>query len=206
MGLNEFAGYLAVSLAALASGYLAATYGPLPQPFYPGIAFAVLGLLLSLLFARDTRVHAEHEAATAAPSAGLPRRQQTPSFLQVVLLTSWKDRALFAACQAGAVNNLNDGVVWGLAPLFLAGAGLPISLVGVLAATYPGVWAVGQLATGALSDRWGRKGMIVLGMGVQALGIGLLAAGHGFGVWMGGMVLLGLGTAPGLPHLAGRCL
>jgi MFS family permease len=203
MGLNEFAGYLAVSLAALLTGYLAGAYGLRPAPFYPGIAFAVLGLLLSGLFVRETQPHARLEAELrAGPSdpGGLnPGRK--PSFAQILLLTSWKDRALFASSQAGMVNNLNDGMVWGLVPLFLAGAGLPLEGIGLVAAVYPGVWGISQLLTGALSDWLGRKWMIASGMWVQALGIGLFIAGRAFPFWLGGSILLGIGTALVYPTL-----
>jgi MFS family permease len=200
MGLNEFAGYVAVSLAALASGYLAATYALRPQPFYLGIVFAVAGLLLSVLFVRDSRAHAREEeklvdgrgAATAGPRA---------SFREIVVLTSWKDRALSAASQAGMVNNLNDGLAWGLFPLHFAAAGLSVERVAVLAAIYPGVWGVAQLGTGALSDRLGRKGMIVAGMWMQAVGLALVLVGYGFAWWAAAMGLLGLGTALVYPAL-----
>ncbi len=214
MGLNEFAGYLAVSLSALATGYLAAAYGLRPVPFYPGIAFAVLGLLLSLFFVRETHAHARHEAVlTKVPSVpSVPQSTRDlkelggtegthPSFAQILLLTSWKDRALFAASQAGMVNNLNDGLVWGLVPIFLAGAGLPLEQVGLIAAAYPGVWSISQLLTGALSDRWGRKWLIAAGMWIQAVGIGVFVVGQGFGVWLSGAILLGLGTALVYPTL-----
>ena len=203
MGLNEFAGYLAVSLSALLTGYLAATYGLRPAPFYPGIAFAALGLLLSVFFVAETRGHARQEAqARPPPSNPDPERAQNDlSFAQILLLTSWKDRALFASSQAGTVNNLNDGMVWGLVPIFLAGAGLPLEQVGVIAAVYPGVWGMSQLLTGALSDRWGRKWMIVAGMWVQALGISLFVVGKSFLPWISGSVLLGTGTALVYPTL-----
>ncbi|MBI4791067.1 MAG: MFS transporter [Chloroflexi bacterium] len=195
MGLNEFAGYIAVSLSALATGYLAATYGLRPVPFLPGIAFAVLGLLLSVLFVHETRGHARQEAIDKG-TEGNPL-----SFARILLLTSWKDRALFAASQAGMVNNLNDGMVWGLVPIFLAGAGLPLEQVGIIAGIYPGVWGLSQLVTGALSDRWGRKWMIVAGMWVQAIGIAAFVIGKTFGVWLIGAVLLGIGTALVYPTL-----
>jgi MFS family permease len=198
MGLNEFAGYLAVSLSALASGYLAAAYGLRPAPFVPGLVFALLGLGLSAFAVRETRAHARQEAVTLTAGA---HAANAPSFAQILLLTSWKDRALFAVSQAGMVNNLNDGMVWGLLPLFLFGKGLSLEQVGLIAATYPGVWGLSQLLTGALSDRWGRKGMIAAGMWVQAVGIGLFVAGFGFGVWIGGAVVLGLGTAMVYPTL-----
>ncbi|MBI3954321.1 MAG: MFS transporter [Chloroflexi bacterium] len=204
MGLNEFAGYLAVSIMALATGYLAATHGLRPAPFFPGIAFAALGLLFSVFLVRETRPYARAEAQSAAaaqPPSGPRAEPARPSFAHILLLTSWKDRALFAVSQAGMVNNLNDGMVWGLLPLFLAGAGLPLGQVGAIAAVYPGVWGVSQLATGALSDRWGRKWMIVAGMWVQAAGIALFVVGGGFWPWIGGSVLLGLGTALVYPTL-----
>ncbi len=131
LGLNEFAGYLAVSLSALFTGYLAAAYGLRPVPFLPGLAFALLGLLLSAIFVRETRAHALHELARSdrppvppIPSNPLEQRTEgTLPFAEVVRLTSWKDRALFAASQAGLVNNLNDGMVWGLLPVLLVGGG-----------------------------------------------------------------------------------
>jgi MFS family permease len=198
MGLNEFAGYLAVSLSALATGYIAATYALRPQPFYLGIAFALLGLVFSVLFVRETHEHAREEArqVTQANNKG-----EKPSFAQILLITSWKDRALFAASQAGMVNNLNDGMVWGLLPLFLAGAGLSIERIGLIAAVYPGVWGLGQLATGALSDRLGRKWMIAAGLWVQAVGIIMIVAARGFGMWITAAALMGLGTALVYPTL-----
>jgi MFS family permease len=199
MGPNEAAGYGALSLAALASGYLAAAYALRPQPFYLGVAFALAGLILSVFFVRETHGHARHES-TLLNGRAVPTADQ-PSFAQILLLTSWKDRALFAASQAGMVNNLNDGLAWGLFPLFFAAAGLTIPQIGVLAAIYPGVQGLAQLGTGALSDRLGRKGLIVAGMWVQAVGIGLVMLTQGFGPWAGAMVLLGLGTALVYPTL-----
>jgi len=224
MGLNEFAGYVAVSLSALASGYIAAIYGLRPFPFLPGIAFAVSGLLLSALFVRETRGHARHEARIHVPALGSqaadsvvpsPALNQAasqppiatasgatqPSFAQILLLTSWKDRALFAASQAGMVNNLNDGMIWGLIPIFLAGLGLPLEQVAIVAALYPGVWGISQLVTGALSDRWGRKWLIAAGMWVQAAGIVLFVIGGNLTAWLTAAVLLGLGTAFVYPTL-----
>jgi MFS family permease len=197
MGLNEFAGYGAVSLAALASGYLAATYALRPQPFFLGVVFALAGLLLSVLFVRESHGHARHEAELVGRDADA----QQPSFAHIMLLASWKDRALFASSQAGMVNNLNDGMAWGLFPLYFATAGLGVEQVGILAAIYPGVWGVTQLGTGALSDKLGRKGMIVAGMWVQAAGIVLILLTRGFVPWALGMVLLGLGTALVYPTL-----
>jgi MFS family permease len=194
MGLNEFAGYVAVSLAALASGYLAATYALRPQPFYLGVAFAVAGLLLSIFFVRDSGGHVRQEARAHAASG-------EQSFRSIFFTVSWKDRALSSASQAGMVNNLNDGMAWGLFPLYFAAAGLALEQVGLLAAAYPGSWGVTQLATGALSDRIGRKGLIVTGMWTQAMGILLVLLGTNFATWLLAMALLGLGTALVYPTL-----
>jgi MFS family permease len=207
MGLNEFAGYLAVSFSALATGYLAAAYGLRPVPFYPGLVFALLGLFLSLFFVQDTRAHVRHEAQGSETLPNVDERPQgqiqvrQPTFAQIFLRTSWQDRTLFATSQAGLVNNLNDGVVWGLLPLFLVGAGLPLAQVSFIAALYPGVWGVSQLFTGALSDHWGRKWLIATGMWVQALGIWLFVLRHEVAIWIGGAMLLGLGTALVYPTL-----
>jgi MFS family permease len=203
-GLNEFAGYLAVAISAFATGYLAAAHGLRPVPFYPGIAFALIGLVLSVLFVRETKPHALHEAhITNLNSSPNPNgeNQASPSFAEILLLASWKDRALFAASQAGMVNNLNDGMMWGLVPLFLLSAGLPLAQIGIITAVYPAVWGISQLATGALSDRWGRKWMIATGMWVQAVGIALFVLRRGFGMWLVGAVLLGIGTALVYPTL-----
>jgi MFS family permease len=193
MGLNEFAGYLAVALSAVATGHLAARYGLRPQPFYLGIAFTGIGLALSALLVRETRSHVEHEARRHGPE-GISQRD-------VFLRTSFFDRNLSALSQAGLVNNLNDGVAWGLFPLVFAGAGLSIERIGWLAAIYPAVWGVGQLFTGALSDRLGRKWLIASGMWVQAAGIALTAVSSEFGGFALGAVLLGAGTAMVYPTL-----
>jgi MFS family permease len=195
MGLNEFAGYVALSLAALLAAYLAAAHGLRPAPFYPGVAFAVAGLLLSVFAVRETHGHARTEGRLAGAEAS------RPSFAQILLLASWKHRALFAASQAGMVNNLNDGVVWGLIPVWLAARGLTLERIGIVTASYPLVWGVAQLATGALSDRWGRRWMIAAGLWVQALGIAALAAGGAFAAWLAGAVILGVGTALVYPTL-----
>lgn len=198
MGLNEAAGYLAVSGAALASGYLAATYALRPAPFLLGIAFALAGLTLSLFFVHDSHGHARHEAALLGGAAA---RSAEPAFGAIFRVTSWGDRALFAACQAGLVNNMNDGLAWGLFPLYFAARGASLKEIGWLAAIYPGVWGVSQLATGLLSDRAGRKPLIVAGMWVQAAGIVVILAASSFWPWAAGAVLLGLGTALVYPTL-----
>src|SRR6267378_6451138 len=195
MGLNEFAGYVAVSFSALLTGYLAAAHGLRPAPFYPGIAFAMLGLLLSVFAVRETHGHTRVEARQRGSE------QSRPGFARILLLTSWRDRALFAASQAGMVNNLNDGMVWGLIPVFLAARGVTLDRIGLVTATYPLVWGIGQLATGTLSDRWGRKWMIASGMWVQAVGITAFAVGRSFSSWVAGATLLGIGTALVYPTL-----
>ena len=194
MGLNEFAGYFAVAITALASGYIAAAYGLRPAPLYLGIGIAAAGLFLSIFFVRETHGHARHEAKGQGGAVSVP-------FKEIFTLTSWRDRNLFSCSQAGMVNNLNDGMAWGLFPLFFAAANLSVERIAVLAATYPAVWGVCQLFTGALSDRVGRKWMIACGMWVQAGGIGLIAAASSFSPWMTGAVLLGVGTAMVYPTL-----
>jgi MFS family permease len=195
VGLNEFAGYLAVGVTAFLSGFIAQRYGLRPAPFYLGIGYAALGLLLSWTLVRDTRHH------VAAESAARGTPVEPVRFWEVFRRTSWGDRNLFAASQAGLVNNLNDGMSWGVFPVFFAGFGLAVERIGVLKAIYPAVWGVFQTLTGPLSDRWGRKGLIVAGMWVQAVGLMVTAFTHQFGWWFAGSVLLGLGTAMVYPTL-----
>ena len=195
VGLNEFAGYLAVGLTALATGYLASVYGLRPEPFYLGIGYVTLGLLISVFFVHDTTEHVRLEMEQHPPeSAPL-------TFREVFSRTSFKDRHLFACSQAGLVNNLNDGMSWGVFPLFFSAFGLGVERIGVLKAVYPAVWGCLQVLTGPLSDRWGRKGLIVAGMWVQAGGIFVTVANRSFGWWMWGSILLGLGTAMVYPSL-----
>jgi MFS family permease len=198
MGFNEAAGYGAVALTALATGVLASSHGLRPEPFLLGLAIAATGLGLSAVFVRETHGHARAEASQhGTGAAGAPAVDTRTAFV----LTSVREPALSAASQAGLVNNLNDGLAWGLFPLLFAGAGLSVGRIGVLAALYPGVWGVGQLVTGALSDRVGRKPLIVVGMLVQATALGWIAAAGSFGAWAGGTALLGAGTAMVYPTL-----
>jgi len=195
VGLNEFAGYLSVGITSFLTGYIAQRYGLRPDPFYPGMAYAFLGLVLSILLVRDTREHVRLEmAGDVKPAASL-------GFWQIFRLTSFGDRNLFAASQAGLVNNLNDGMSWGIFPLLFAGFGLSVERIGILKAVYPAVWGTLQTVTGPLGDRWGRKGLIVSGMWVQAAGLLLTAATGTFGWWLLGSILLGVGTAMVYPTL-----
>lgn len=210
MGFNEAAGYLGVAGTALFTGYLAATYGLRPAPFLLGAAFIAVGLGLSILTVRETHHHAKAEAASRTGSVAENQPAATAdsragsgglSSREVFTLTSFRDRSLSAVSQAGLVNNLNDGLAWGLFPVLFTGAGLPLEQVGILAAVYPAVWGAVQLVTGAASDRLGRKWLIAGGMGVQAAGLVMVAAGHGFGVWLAAAVLMGVGTAMVYPTL-----
>lgn len=195
MGLNEFAGYLAVALSAWATGWLATRYGLRPEPFLLGVGFVVVGTLLSVFAVRETVHHVAHESA----NHGTPAESLTPG--AVFRRTSLTDRNLSSISQAGLVNNLNDGMAWGLFPLVFAAAGLTLADIGLLAALYPAVWAVAQVFTGAWSDQVGRKPLIVSGMWLQAVGIGVTAWAGSFTGFAVGAVLLGLGTALVYPTL-----
>jgi MFS family permease len=197
MGLNEFAGYFAVALAALATGFVAARYGLRPAPFYLGVGFVALGLLLSVFVVRETR----HHVAVEADLAGALAQDDRPSQREVLWRTTLADRDLSSVSQAGLVTNLKDGMAWGLLPILFAGADLSLDQIGLLAALYPAVWGMGQLATGALSDRFGRKSFIVGGMWTQAAGVLVTAASESFGGFALGAVLMGAGTAMVYPVL-----
>ena len=199
MGLNEAAGYGAVAVTALATGLIAEEWGLRPEPFFLGLAYAALGLGLSTLAVRETRGHADLEGTGhLAGPGGLDDGVRTG---EVFALTSWREPALSAASQAGLVNNLNDGLAWGVFPLYFAAGGVSIRSIGVLTALYPAVWGVGQLLTGPLSDRLGRKWLIAGGMWAQACAIAAIAATSGFGPWLAAVALLGAGTAMVYPTL-----
>jgi MFS family permease len=195
MGLNECAGYVALAGAAVLTGWIAARHGLRPEPFYPGVAFVAVGVALSILLVRDTHAHADlesrlHPSPTHAVSPG-----------DVFWRTTLTDRTLSSVTQAGLVNNLNDGMAWGLFPLVFAAANMSLDAVGVLAAICPATWGVVQPATGALSDRFGRKWLIASGMWVQAAGISVVSVSHGFGGFATGAFVLGVGTAMVYPTL-----
>ena len=195
MGLNEFAGYFAVAIAAWATGYIAARHGLRPEPFYLGVAFLLCGFLLSVFAVKETHGHAAHEALSTAN----PKDTLSPG--AIFRLTTWTDKNLSSATQAGLVNNLNDGLAWGLFPLIFASAGLGLDAIGMLAGLYPAVWGVTQLITGGLSDKLGRKWLIAAGMWVQAAGIVAIALWWSYAGFAAGAVLLGLGTAMVYPTL-----
>jgi MFS family permease len=197
MGVNEFAGYVAVAASALATGYLASRYALRPQPFYLGVAYAALGLGLSAIGVRETKHHVDREAALEEG----PPVSRLPSQREVFARTTILDKNLSSVTQAGLVNNLNDGMAWGLFPLFFAASGMTLAQVGELAAIYLGVWGAAQLFTGAVSDKIGRKWLIVGGMWTQALGIGVTVLSSSFAGFAAGGVLLGLGTAMVYPTL-----
>ena len=196
LGLNEFAGYFAVGVMSWVTGYIAARAGLRPEPFYLGIGIAVVGLLAAIFLVRETHGHARVEATAVGAEPGA-----TPSLGRIFYVTSAANVSLFAACQAGLVNNLNDGMSWGLYPLFFAAHGLDVARIGVVKAVYPAVWGLLQIATGGLSDRLGRKALIAWGMVVQAAGIWLTVLVPDYGAWLVGAALQGLGTAMVYPTL-----
>jgi MFS family permease len=230
LGLNEFAGYVSVALVGFITGYLAATFGLKPYPFYLGIAFAFLGLLISFFVVKDTRKFTlleikeqeqedekEREKknnqdittkttvitkSNLSSSSTKEDRLANPSFMQVFLITSWKNRSLLSVSQAGLVNNLVFGVTWGLFTIYFASIGFSVSDIAFLKALHPGIWGALQLVTGTLSDKVGRKILIYPGMIVQGIGVWivLLSANSFIGIIVG-MSFLGIGTALVYPTL-----
>jgi MFS family permease len=201
MGLNEFAGYFAVAGSALATGVVATHYGLRPEPFYLGVVFVAVGLMLSVVLVRETKHHVAAESKLQAVLPIDPPGGEAPTARAVFWRTTLLDKNLSSVSQAGLVNNLNDGMAWGLFPLFFAAAQLSLTQIGTLAAIYPATWGIAQLFTGAWSDRVGRKWLIASGMWVQAAGIALIAVSSAFATFAGGAVLLGIGTAMVYPTL-----
>jgi len=197
MGLNEFAGYFAVAASALATGYIPAHYGLRPEPFYLGIGFVAVGLFLSALLVRETT----HHVAAESKLHGELSPDAMPTQREIFWRTTLFDRNLSSVSQAGLINNLNDGMAWGLFPLFFVAARMNLEQVGTLAAIYPATWGVAQLVTGAWSDRIGRKWLIACGMWIQAAGIGVVVLADGFAGFASGAALLGIGTAMVYPTL-----
>jgi MFS family permease len=196
VGLNEFAGYFAVGLTAYLTGWIAARYGLRPSPFYLGAVYAVLGLGLSVLVVRDTSDHVRHEVHAHGHGAAEALR-----FWEVFRRTSFGEKRLFAACQAGLVNNLKDGMVWGLFPLFFFAHALGVERIGVLKAVYPACWGILQIITGPLSDRIGRRGLVAWGLALQAAALAATAVTGSFAWWLPASALLGVGTAMVYPTL-----
>jgi MFS family permease len=198
LGLNEAVGYGGVAIAAAVSGWLAADLVPRDVLVVGGAAIAVAGLLISALFVRDTGAHVELEQRESERILG----EDAPPLREAFAAASWRPGPLRAYSQAGLVNNLNDALVWGLVPLYLAASDASVEEIGLVAGLYPAIWGVTQIGTGAWSDRVGRKLPIVGGMLTQAAALCLLAAGGGDVVSaLCAAVLLGLGTALVYPTL-----
>lgn len=197
MGLNEAAGYVAVGITAHLTGYLASSYGLRPVPFYIGIFYTVAGLLISWLIIKDTKAHARLESIQVKKTTA-GEEAHKPSVAWVIKETSWRNKTLFSVSQAGLVNNLNDGMSWGVFPLLFASAGVGLEGIGWIKAIYPVVWGLGMIATGPLSDRVGRKPLIVWGMFIQAIGHLVIGFGEAwpFESGMAGSVLTYLGLDP----------
>lgn len=196
MGLNEFAGYFAVAASALATGYVASHFGLRPEPFYLGIAYSISGLFLSIFFVRETFHHVAHETKLHTETAPKSLGQR-----QIFITTSFTDKNLSSVTQAGFVNNLNDGMAWGLFPVVFATAGMTLERIAWLAAIYPATWGLLQLWTGHLSDKMGRKWLIASGMWVQTVGIVITVLFHSFGAFALGGIFLGAGTAMVYPTI-----
>jgi MFS family permease len=197
LGLNEAAGYLGVAAAAFATGALAASYAPRTIVWVGAALLSIAGLLISVLAVRDTGAHVAHEQAAHGDASSVPM-----GIRGAFAAASMRDPVLRACSQAGLVNNLNDALAWGLAPLYLAAHGASIRQIAVVAGVYPLVWGAGQLATGWLSDHTGRKPLIAAGMLVQAGALALLVAGDGsFALSLAAATLLGIGTAMVYPTL-----
>ena len=185
MGINESAGYLAVGVMAFLSAFIASEYGLYPYPFYIAFVLVFLGLFTSILFVKDTRSFADLESQTST----------VPKLKNIFKETTFSNSNLSSITLAGLANNLNDGMMWGLLPLFLYSLSFSISEIGVLAAIYPTVWGLGQLFTGALGDKYSKKILLVLGMGIQAIGIFIIAYNSSYAAIFLAAVLLGIGTA-----------
>jgi MFS family permease len=201
LGLNEFAGYVSVALVGFVTGYLASMYGLRPYPFYLGIVFAMLGLIISWVIVKDTRKFTELEIKNDLSNENVDVSKPDLNFKQVFVQTSWKNRTLLSVSQAGLINNLIFGVTWGLFTLYFASFAVGISEIGFLKALHPGIWGVLQLLTGTFSDKVGRKVLIYPGMIIQGIGIWVVLFTGSMLGWIIGMSLLGVGTALVYPTL-----
>lgn len=189
-GLNEFSGYVAMALSTITVGWLASVTALRPYPFYLGIGFALAGLILSVLFVRETREYAEQEARLHPQS-----EEPKPAFWTIFRQVSWQDKRFFSLSQGGLINNLNDVVIWGLLPLLALDAGVSLEQAAGIGSTYLGVWGIGQLFTGSLSDKVGRKPLITGGLWLTAIGIILFALSSSTLFWFLAAAIMGLGTA-----------
>jgi len=196
LGFNEAAGYLSLAAIAFLTGVIAESYGLRPEPFYLGIGIAAAGLAISVLLVRDTTLYLDLENASRPATTSVPS-----SLGRTFTDVTWRKPYLFGITQAGLVKNLNDGVAWGVFPLYFASQGLELNRIAILVAAYPLVWGTLQLATGWASDLLGRKPLIVIGMVLQGAAISLTAAFDSFPVWIFTMSMLGLGTALVYPTL-----
>jgi len=185
MGLNEFAGYIALAAVAFATGWVASNYGLRPYPFYVGIALGIVGLLMSWLFVKDTQHHVKLESSSST----------IPKLSHIFLETTWKHKNLGSITQAGLVNNLNDGMVWGLFPLLLVSKGFDLHQTGIIVATYPALWGFGQLFTSKLADRYCKKTLLFIGMLMQGFALIAMAWIHSFAGFIALSSVLGIGTA-----------
>jgi MFS family permease len=185
MGLNEFAGYIAVALVAFLTGWIASEYGIRPYPFYTGVVLVVFGLLGSIFLIRDTRHHVAQETL----SSPIPRLKN------IFWDTTWKNNNLGAVTQAGLINNLNDGMAWGIFPILLASKGFSIGEIGIVTAIYPAVWGIGQLFTGRMADKFCKKDMLYVGMLLQAVALLVLVWANTMSHFIILSAILGWGTA-----------
>ena len=205
LGFNEFSGYFSVALVGFVTGYIASAYGLKPYPFYLGIVFAGLGLIISTLIVKDTRKFTlleikNHDYQSESKDNNVKVKDDL-GFAHVFLQTSWKNRSLLAISQAGLVNNLIFGVSWGLFTLYFSSYALSTNDIGFLKALHPGIWGILQLVTGSMSDRIGRKILIFPGMFIQSIGIWVILFSNVYYGWITGMSLLGIGTALVYPTL-----
>lgn len=185
MGLNEFAGYVALAAVAFATGYIAHEYGLRPYPFYLGIALAVVGFVTSLIFIKDTKKHVLLESVVST----------IPKLRNVFWDTTWNHRNIGSVTQAGLVNNLNDGMVWGLFPILLAAKGFDLNEIGIIVAIYPAIWGIGQLFTGSLADKFCKKNLLFWGMLLQGVALVAMLWANTFGLFAALSSVLGIGTA-----------
>lgn len=185
MGLNEFAGYISVAAVAFLTGWIASEYGLRPYPFYIGIALSLSGLLCSIFFVKDTRHHLAHEATSS----------KIPKLKNIFWETTWKNKNLGSVTQAGLINNLNDGMVWGLLPILLASKGINIKDIGIVAAVYPAVWGIAQIFTGKMADFYCKRDLLFIGMGLQGLSLAGLVFAQTFIHFVILSIILGFGTA-----------